>query len=165
MRRWRTGLAVLLAGLVVSVSTAQDAGPKSYSPTPTVSGNWWQSLFGGSDKPKPKVVDRSEIAQPLPPAQDNAPSSRAHDNKRSEMAYFRRLAVCDRLREIALRTNDQPLADEADRLADQAFEIYQRQLGVLGSGAQPSASATLSGQGRPAGGADVRTAGVGEGKR
>ena len=59
---------------------------------------------------------------------------RAAELDRLQRAYQRREAVCDRLKEIALATNDAALELEANRLLDLAMKLYEersnRLLGV-----------------------------------
>lgn len=60
-------------------------------------------------------------------------------------AYLRRLAVCDRLRDIALETNDTALSEEAGRLDEMAWTLYHEQsnrlLGVKSMAMEPEAVA------------------------
>lgn len=46
--------------------------------------------------------------------------------KREQAAYLRRLAVCDQLRDIALKSNDENLNRQADELQAQAWAIYSK---------------------------------------
>ena len=57
--------------------------------------------------------------------------------KREQAAYLRRLAVCDQLREIALKNNDDDLNRQADELQSQAWEVYSRHVGAISAGLDP----------------------------
>ncbi len=47
---------------------------------------------------------------------------------RAKNAYWRRLAACDRLREIAVQTHDAALEQKVERLNQQVFEAYLRRM-------------------------------------
>jgi hypothetical protein len=51
--------------------------------------------------------------------------------KREEAAYWRRVAVCDKLTDIALQTNDTELHDRAEQLQQRAFEVYMARVNGL----------------------------------
>jgi hypothetical protein len=51
--------------------------------------------------------------------------------KREQAEYLRRLAVCDQLREVALRNNDDSLNHQADELQAQAWTIYSKHVASL----------------------------------
>jgi hypothetical protein len=53
------------------------------------------------------------------------------DMKREQAAYFRRLAVCDQLRDVALKNNDENLRRQAEELEAQASAIYFKQTAHL----------------------------------
>jgi hypothetical protein len=53
------------------------------------------------------------------------------DIKREQAAYFRRLAVCDQLRDVALKNNDENLRRQAEELESQASAIYFKQTAHL----------------------------------
>jgi hypothetical protein len=58
------------------------------------------------------------------------------DIKREQAAYFRRLAVCDQLRDVALKNNDENLRRQAEELENQASAIYFKQTAHLSVGNQ-----------------------------
>jgi hypothetical protein len=73
-------------------------------------------MFGSaSKKPNPEP----NVAAARPPGEDSAAV-----RKREEAAYFRRLNVCDKLKEIGYQTGDAPLQELADQLAQRAFDVY-----------------------------------------
>ena len=51
--------------------------------------------------------------------------------KRDQAEYLRRLAVCDQLREVALKNNDENLSRQADELQAQAWTIYSKHVASL----------------------------------
>jgi hypothetical protein len=78
---------------------------------------------------------------------------------REEAALLRRLAVCDQLKLIAVRTKDDALLNQADHLEEQAQAVYARRIASLPAsraGAEPVAQvrerapAKASGKDRPA---------------
>jgi hypothetical protein len=54
--------------------------------------------------------------------------------KREQAAYLRRLAVCDQLRDVALKNNDENLRRQAEELEAQASAIYFKQTAHLSVG-------------------------------
>lgn len=51
--------------------------------------------------------------------------------KREQADYLRRLAVCDQLREIALKNNDENLNRQADDLQAQAWAVYSKHVACI----------------------------------
>ena len=119
-----------------------------------------------SSKPKPSS-DNKALAEKVPAR--SAPADKAIELQRYINAYHRRSSVCLKLREIALQNNDLELAEEANRLDDLIFQVYEQQTNRLLGGAfqdgPGSTTDTLSGEGRATGGAAARTASLREGKR
>ncbi len=167
--------AVLLLGLMGGAAVAQSPGSNKHNGA-TFGSDWWHNLFGGKAKaddlkseplPGEKTAEAAEapVAAPRPPS-----AGKAADFKRFKNAFERRAEVCDKLRDVAREKNDPKMEEEAQRLYDQACEVYKQQTsrllgaGELEEGATP-ATATLSGQGRTVGGAAARTASVREDKR
>ena len=118
--------ALLCLGLALSATPA----PAQYKPEPTMQGNWFRDLFGSPPQPEVKSV---EMERPT------TKSDKAVVLQRLQKILDRRRAVCLRLHEIALETNDEALEAEADRLDEMAFQLYQaksnRLLGLGGSSA------------------------------
>ncbi len=103
-------------------------------------GKLWDSWFGSS--PAPEVKDLSNAPPQMPTIADRA---LLHD--RLMRAYLRRLGVCDRLRSIALETNNTALEAEAQRLDDMAFTLYLTQSKqLLGTGVVPGADELVAGK-------------------
>jgi hypothetical protein len=72
--------------------------------------------------------------RPAPPPR---PADTAAELKRHMNAYWRRLKVCDRLRQIACDANDAELQRQADLLEARAWDIYLRHTAHLGGGMPP----------------------------
>jgi hypothetical protein len=54
--------------------------------------------------------------------------------KHEQAEYLRRLAVCDQLREVALKNNDEGLNRQADDLQAQAWAIYSKRVASISGG-------------------------------
>ena len=54
-------------------------------------------------------------------------AERSLEQERLRNAYLRRQAVCDRLLDVAEQTNNTALKEEAERLDDLAWKLYQEQ--------------------------------------
>ena len=133
MRRlWKMG-AVALAAVAVggSVSLAQPPGlKKDLAETPP----FWSTWFGGSDKPVKLVgIDPKDgKAKGAPAPRPVAPTvGKAEQYESLSIAFARRQAVIDKLREIAMETNDAALADEALRLEEMAQRVFKQESGKI----------------------------------
>ena len=130
-KKWAIALGVV--ALTGAVSLAQPAGvKKDLAETPP----FWSTWFGGSDKPmklegKDPKGEKGEKAKgavaPEPASVTNADKN--NQFQRLNNAFARRQAVIDRLREIAMETNDASLADEAIRLEEMAQQVFQQESG------------------------------------
>lgn len=121
-------LAALGLAIAASASFAQSPPPK-YNAKPTAeTSSWWRSWFGESkDAPKPTDV---------PPVGPTVTDKYAGLD-RAMKAYLRRQEVCDRLRDIALQSNDEKLYEEASRLEEMAWRLHQTKSSrLLGTPAQ-----------------------------
>jgi hypothetical protein len=131
--------ATLVAGLAAVAAGAADddagsSGPKYYSPAPT----WQWKPFGGWSPPKFDMDEKKPVEKkPLPRTEPttvkktNAPAKTASivdeaaaERSRQEAALLRRLQVCDKLKEIAIRTNDYELLRRAEELEERAQACY-----------------------------------------
>jgi hypothetical protein len=87
-----------------------------------------------SKKPPPKPAKegksgKSKNADSTKSAKDESPAAAAR--AREEAALIRRLEVCDKLMEVAIRTNDQELIHRVEELDVRARSIYARHTGAL----------------------------------
>jgi hypothetical protein len=81
------------------------------------------------DGPKvgPYGVTRPRPAPPKPVASEietPAPAAAVVARDDAQKTYFRRIAVCDRLREVAVANNDRVLEEKVRKLEEQAWEAY-----------------------------------------
>jgi DNA-binding protein H-NS len=138
-------ITVLLVGLCAAPSALADDEDDAPEPAPKhVSGH------GIFNKMYDAVANLSQpkAPPPRPPsknAKDTGTSSTGKvtiinasrvDRAQADAAYFRRLAVCDHLREIAAAKNDPELERQAEELSEKSWQVYTKQL------AQSSAQAT-----------------------
>jgi hypothetical protein len=134
---------VLVASLAVANARAGDDDedtPEKPAPRPFIR---WSRYFAGmnaSTQPKPeppkpaaKKKETSkkpaETAKPKP-AVDEAAAARVQE----EATLMRRLEVCDKLKEIALRTNDNALFRKAEVLDEQARAAYAQRTAMARGG-------------------------------
>ncbi len=116
---------------------------------------WYKRLVGGDDKPEPPEPPASPkaaaaaapAATPARPPVVTAPLSAdalADAVKSEQDAYLRRLAVCTRLRELSIESNDDSLSRQADDLERQATALYHQRVAAMGvkGGRRPSARAS-----------------------
>src|SRR5438128_5778751 len=112
-------LAIALCG------TAAIAGPGKTDPGlasfQRFNGGPPTSPFPQEDKPKPRP---SEVDKK---ASETVAALKAQEDAK----LFRRMAVCDRLKQIALETGDSRLEDEAIRLEEKANEVYRQRTKTL----------------------------------
>jgi hypothetical protein len=121
------GVAALWLGLAVAAAAADPPAAKDRKESP----GWWSGLFGGKPKDEPKPA-----AAPVKTVAD-----KAAEEAMLRRAYLRRLAVCDRLRDVARDIDNAALYDEADRLQEIAWKLYTDQssklFGVASVGVTP----------------------------
>ncbi len=113
-------LAALGLGLAVSACSAQEPERLRYSPKPADL-SWLTKWFGGGSE---EIIPKSSPPDPKQPPPMTV-AQRAAERDRLEKAYLRRLDVCDRLRDIAQETNDTRLIEQANRLEELAWRLYQ----------------------------------------
>ena len=85
-------------------------------------------------KPQPKPKKTASAAKKAPQTVKPTPvvNEAAGDRAREEAALMRRLEVCDKLKEIALRTNDGELFRRAEVLDERARTTYAQRTSYLG---------------------------------
>jgi hypothetical protein len=101
---------VLMLGLLqgVKAQTATDATPGQSKPS------WFQRLWPFHKKKTPQPV----------PAQKSQVETVAARQAKEKADYLRRIAVCDKLLDIAMQSNDEELRRKADQLDQRAKAIY-----------------------------------------
>ena len=130
-KQWAIAVGVVV--LTGAVGFAQPAGvKKDLAESPP----FWSTWFGGPDKPvklegrdpKGEKGDKAKGAMAPEPASVTS-ANKNEQLQRLTNAFARRQAVIDRLREIALETNDASLGDEALRLEEMAQQVFQQESG------------------------------------
>jgi hypothetical protein len=121
--RRATGLAVaLLAGLGLAARAGE---PDEARPANLDNGfRRWNGI--PPERPKPPVPP-SAAERAGKKAKETAAALRAQE----EANFLRRLAVCDRLRQIALETGDEALEKQADVLQEKAEAVYKQKTSSL----------------------------------
>ncbi len=153
MRKLRKGGWGIAVAMGLSLAPQLFAGETPADPAPaaqkTDSGSWFGSWFGTKEKPNAAKAtasakattsakskkDEGTTAEKNGPVEDGS-SERA----REQATLLRRLAVCDQLRAIAARKQDDALMRRADALDERAWEIYTKRVDHLPAGravAQP----------------------------
>jgi hypothetical protein len=120
----RLALGGAAAALFAGVCAAQDPPAK-----PGFFGKW----FGGGDKAAAAAAEPAKPEPPRKPATSRAATDAAAERAREEADFLRRLAVSDRLRELALEKQDDALLQQADRLEEQARDLYTKRTAHLPS--------------------------------
>jgi hypothetical protein len=123
MRKW--AVATLLVASC-TLANAQE-GPTPKDAAADNGGNWFTRLFSVGGKPDTDKAPAAETKKSPPPVVESLATKR----DREEKALNRRNAVCLRLREIAVQTNDMALYNQVDDLEQQAWKIYQQRTGVV----------------------------------
>jgi hypothetical protein len=130
--------AALLVGLSACVARGgeDEANGDSAKPAPKSSIRW-SPFFARAfrldeSKPQPKPVAKSKkkttTEKPAAPTRNVAA-----ERSREEAELLRRLAVCDKLMEIAVRTNDNELFHRVEVLDERARSTYQQRTAALGT--------------------------------
>jgi len=109
---WPVGLTVALGLCVAGATLAEEPGSDP---------GWWSRVFGrGSSAPAIRKEEKRED-QPA----SRVPSSGSRPTAQAD--YWRRLEVCDRLREIAFQTGDSDLMRKVDQLEQRVSDAYVQQ--------------------------------------
>jgi hypothetical protein len=124
---WGVTLALLL-GVGPAFAGSDDGATAGDNGSSTSGGNWFTRWFYPAAKPpeKPAVpTDVEKIKKEKDDPKEAKPLPSAADQRLQEQAkYFRRLSVCDRLKEIADATNDAALWKRANELDGRAWDVY-----------------------------------------
>jgi hypothetical protein len=98
-------------------------------------GSWFSRLLPGKSqppaRPKDKQMEKNEAAEKHAASMKAAVATQANE----KADWIRRIAVCDKLREIAILTNDDELFRKADQLDQRAWDTYQKRTARLPAGA------------------------------
>ena len=125
-KKWAVALGVV--ALTGSVGFAQPSGvKKDLAETPP----FWSTWFGG-DKPaklEGQIPKDEKAKGAVAPEPATTVADKSEQVQRLNNAFARRQAVIDKLREIALETNNPALGDEALRLEEMAQKVFQQESG------------------------------------
>ncbi|HLN30736.1 MAG TPA: hypothetical protein VK395_23550 [Gemmataceae bacterium] len=138
-------LAIALgAGICASSLHAaddDDTDSAKAKPSPSPLGFHWDPVFahavGMDQNPTPQKKPPDKTPKPAAKKTDTAhklvsvAEQTAALRAREEAALLRRLAVCDKLKEIALRTNDNDLLRHAEELDERARMTYSLHTAML----------------------------------
>lgn len=126
-RAW--GLAALAAAAGATAAGASDPPSRASRPTqPTTT--VYDKLFG---KKPAKAAPAPGKAESAPPVSPGLPADvKAAALREEQDAYERRMAVCLKLREIAVQQNDESLHRQVDDLERQAGALYHARSAALG---------------------------------
>jgi hypothetical protein len=128
--------AALLAGLAASAATAQSSDGDLHSAPPR-SKAIWDGWFKPADKAdQPKLDD-----VPPPAAGPSAADLALMARTQARADLDRRWAVCEALREIAVRNNDQVMEAQIEQLHDRAWEVYEQRATAVSVSVPPAADA------------------------
>jgi hypothetical protein len=103
---WATGLALGLGLGAAGFAAGQD---------PAAGGNWFSRLFSRNNS----TANHKEEEKGLTP-----PTLIRASREQALTDYLRRLAVCDKLRDIGMENGSQELIDRARLLEDRAKDAY-----------------------------------------
>lgn len=110
---WAGGLAVALGLCVAGAALAQE--PAGSEP------GWWSRVFGHGNAAPAIRKEENHDGKSTPSVSPATPRPSAQSD------YFRRLEVCDRLREIAFQTGDNDLMHQVDQLEQRVVDAYTLQ--------------------------------------
>ena len=119
-RQWAWKIAALVLGLCGAARAAE--GPTLSSSPFNGAQNPGFHRWGGpsTERPKPLQTSTSSLAKAR--ASDTAAAVRAQE----EANFLRRLAVCDKLREMANQTSDESLERQSYSLQQKAESVYKQ---------------------------------------
>jgi hypothetical protein len=130
---WGLEVALVVA-LSAAAAGAGEEPPLYNDPAPPArTSTQRKGLLDALFAPKPKPPEKkassksdseatTKTASPSKPA--NQVDGAVAERRREEAAFLRREAVCDRLLEIAVQTNDQDLLHRAEQLRERSWTAY-----------------------------------------
>jgi hypothetical protein len=125
-------LAVVLSSSSVLAADGKDAKGDDLP----ADSNWFTRMFAPTEKPaaKKKVSGANKGSAKKPDQSAKPDPEKEQEQKllqREQAAYLRRSAVCNQLKEVALRNNDFALSQKAEQLEAQAFAVYNKRIARL----------------------------------
>jgi hypothetical protein len=138
-------MAALVLAIGAAPALADDDEPESApkpAPRPVIRWSPYAAKVLGIDQqqmpkdPKPPAKSSKSKSEAKKPAPQPKPKALPETAKiqAEQAALIRRLAVCDKLKEIALRTNDNDLLQRAEQLDARAWATYTQRTGASRSG-------------------------------
>ena len=113
----------LAASMALGVTTTTVFADDDPPPTPkTAPASGWAGPLKDWNKPAPKPQPK-KVEPPAPPKPTLSEKVQAARYK-EQADLLRRLAICDKLKEIAERTNDPELERKAEQLEERANSLY-----------------------------------------
>jgi hypothetical protein len=131
----------LAASLVMGLGAARAGAAEAWAPT------WqWSPFSGWSESkeekkpeekkpvekkpaPRPELTPAKKLSAPVKPA--SMVDEAAAERSREEGTLLRRLQACDKLKDIAIRTNDNELLRRAEELEERAQTTYAQRTAHL----------------------------------
>ncbi len=150
-------ISVLLLGLSIVPSALADDNDTDDAPKPPakqVSGHGifnkiYDAVTPAPKAPAPKPADKKDAKTGVTAKVTIINASRV-DRAQADATYFRRLAVCDHLREIATAKNDPALEQQAETLSEKAWQVYSKQLSECAAQSAKAAAKISASAGKPA---------------
>ncbi len=132
----RMGLWSVIATLCLGLCVPGGRAAEHDSPKPSSSPSWWDRLWPHEHKPEPKVEAEEEKTEKETAASASDKSAQLVEQARetrekAKADLMRRQAVCDRLQQIALETEDLDLQKRAEELNERAWSLYLKQTAHL----------------------------------
>jgi hypothetical protein len=135
---WGLGASLLVALATATTGAADDIdGTSMRSPAWGPTWQWKPFSTSASSKEdlrpiekKPTLKSQTTEKRP-PPVKPERAVDQAAGRSREEAALFRRLQACDKLKDIAMRTDDKDLLRRAEQLEERAQAAYRQRTGPL----------------------------------
>lgn len=141
----RTSIAlavVLSVALGATRGVAQERVPKGWvGPFKNLNTSADDAKDAATAKPSP-----AKKAEPPKPQEPSLADVAAAAKNREDADLLRRLAVCDKLREIALRNDDTELLQKVDVLLTRARAAYEQRSAMLADVTVPDSNSSGSGK-------------------
>src|SRR5262245_17379731 len=124
-------------GVAAALAVSAPASAVAAEPPPTTTERpWYKKMFFSAPKPAGPAVRSGPVAAAparVPTATPTLSPEVVADAVRAEReAWERRMAVCLRLRQVALDRNDEALMRQVDELERHANALYQQRVQALG---------------------------------
>jgi hypothetical protein len=126
LMRWLGGAAALsVLGLCVSARAADDSTAAS------TDSHWWDKVvpvaFRKTEAPAVATTAKPKFgARPAPAETTVKPVPAAVPHEGSDAALFRRLAVCDRVKQVAIDTENAELGRQVELLEQRVYQVYNQ---------------------------------------